>query len=289
MKSVTVNIREISTQAKSAWSGLLPDREVDAVLSLLFEFRLGWNRTQQIIRREDLLDPDTISFLNEDIQQICKGRPVQHITGIGWFMDMPFIVSGDVLIPRPETEELVLAASASLSKIKQLVILDLCTGSGCIAIALKKMYPESHIRAVDVSEKALQIAKENEAHLLGGRSIEWKRLDILESECIQGDEDLVISNPPYIPLNELDALDKNVRDYEPHIALFTPSNDPLQFYRVIGDSFAKIGKPGASLWFECHEDYSHHVAEYLKTLGLQAVEIHCDMQNKPRMVRAIKG
>jgi release factor glutamine methyltransferase len=284
-----VNIREISTQAKSAWSGLLPDREVDAVLSLLFEFRLGWNRTQQIIRREDLLDPDTISFLNEDIQQICKGRPVQHITGIGWFMDMPFIVSGDVLIPRPETEELVLAASASLSKIKQLVILDLCTGSGCIAIALKKMYPESHIRAVDVSEKALQIAKENEAHLLGGRSIEWKRLDILESECIQGDEDLVISNPPYIPLNELDALDKNVRDYEPHIALFTPSNDPLQFYRVIGDSFAKIGKPGASLWFECHEDYSHHVAEYLKTLGLQAVEIHCDMQNKPRMVRAIKG
>jgi release factor glutamine methyltransferase len=284
-----VNIREISTQAKSEWSGLLPDREVDAVLSLLFEFRLGWNRTQQIIRREDMLDPDMIDILNEDIQQIRKGRPVQHITGIGWFMDMPFKVSGDVLIPRPETEELVLASSASLSKVKEPVILDLCTGSGCIAISIKKIHPESHIRAVDVSEKALQIAKENEAHLLGGPSIEWKRLDVLESACIQGDEDLVISNPPYIPLNESDALDKNVRDYEPHIALFTPSNDPLQFYRVIGDAFAKVGKPGASLWFECHEDYSHSVADYLKTLGLQAVEIHCDMQKKPRMVWALKG
>lgn len=285
-----VKLRDLQTIAARELSGALPTREINTVFSLLAEYHLGWNRTEQLLKSDENLIPEIAENILNNISEIKSGRPVQHITGIGWFLDMPFKVNSDVLIPRPETEELVIHASKSVSQVTNPIILDICSGSGCIAISLKKLIPGSTVRAIEVSENAMAIARQNERDLLSPDSdqIHWINADALVVPLLKGDEDLVISNPPYIPANELEMLPENVRNFEPHFALFSPTDDPLLFYRVISKSFAAMAKIGAQLWFECHEDYSQQLAELLITLNLKEVKILNDMQKKPRMVMGKK-
>lgn len=284
-----MNLRELKSSAKIKLSGTTTDREAETIIFTLVEHRLGLNRTQQLLQDDVVIDTDTVNLLLSDVESVAQGKPVQYITGIGWFMDMPFSVNADVLIPRPETEELVLAARDAISNITAPVILDLCTGSGCIAISLKRLLPQSRVKGVDVSVAALQLAAKNGEKLLSPNAVEWIAGDVLLQSFITGEEDLVISNPPYIPLSEEDTLPQNVREFEPHLALFTPTHDPLLFYRVIGEQFNRHAKSSARLWFECHEIYAEGVILLLQSLGLTEVRLHKDMQQKDRMVQAIKG
>lgn len=209
------------------------------------------------------------------------GRPVQYLLGHCEFCELDFRVREGCLIPRPETEELVYNIRHHNRSARR--ILDIGTGSGCIAIALKKLLPEAEVTALDYSVEALEIARENATHLdCEVRFIEGDALKLEES--LSGPFDLIVSNPPYIPQSESERMRRNVLDYEPHEALFVPDQDPLRFYRAIGRSALKLLTDEGSLWFEVHEEFADQTAEMLRLEGFSRVEILLDLNDKKRMV-----
>ena len=231
-----------------------------------------------------LADPDAtieIPDFEQLAQELASGRPLQYIVGHTEFYGLDFRVREGCLIPRPETEELVdniLKKHPSAHR-----ILDVGTGSGCIAIALKKGLPEAQITALDRSEEALEIARENCQHLAA--EIDLRKGDALSLEAwVEGPFDVIVSNPPYIPRSEEQLMRKNVLDFEPHEALFVPDKEPLLFYRAIGRSALNLLSPNGSLWFEVHENYADQTAEMLKEEGFGEVEVICDLFDKKRMV-----
>ena len=231
-----------------------------------------------------LADPDAtieIPDFEQLAQELASGRPLQYIVGHTEFYGLDFRVREGCLIPRPETEELVdniLKKHPSAHR-----ILDVGTGSGCIAIALKKGLPEAQITALDRSEEALEIARENCQHLAA--EIDLRKGDALSLEAwVEGPFDVIVSNPPYIPQSEERLMRKNVLDFEPHEALFVPDKEPLLFYRAIGRSALNLLSPNGSLWFEVHENYADQTAEMLKEEGFGEVEVICDLFDKKRMV-----
>ncbi len=231
-----------------------------------------------------LADPDAtieIPDFEQLAQELASGCPLQYIVGHTEFYGLDFRVREGCLIPRPETEELVdkiLKKHPSAHR-----ILDVGTGSGCIAIALKKGLPEAQITALDRSEEALEIARENCQHLAA--EIDLRKGDALSlEEWVEGPFDVIVSNPPYIPRSEEQLMRKNVLDFEPHEALFVPDKEPLLFYRAIGRSALNLLSPNGSLWFEVHENYADQTAEMLKEEGFGEVEVICDLFDKKRMV-----
>lgn len=231
-----------------------------------------------------LADPEEkieIPDFEQLAQELASGRPLQYIVGHTEFYGLDFRVREGCLIPRPETEELVdniLKKHPSAHR-----ILDVGTGSGCIAIALKKGLPEAQITALDRSEEALEIARENCLHLAA--EIDLRKGDALSlEEWVEGPFDVIVSNPPYIPRSEEQLMRKNVLDFEPHEALFVPDKEPLLFYRAIGRSALNLLSPNGSLWFEVHENYADQTAEMLKEEGFGEVEVICDLFDKKRMV-----
>lgn len=233
-----------------------------------------------------LTDPTEIITI-DNIEQIAydlgAGRPVQYIIGECDFCSMPFNVREGVLIPRPETEELVMWAVQEAKAFASPRILDLCTGSGCIAIALKKLIPSATVTAVDISCEALTIARENATKL--NAPIRLLQDDVLQGvEKLQGEEfDLIISNPPYIPLSERANMHINVTEHEPSLALFVEDNDPLIFYREIARFASRSLAPQGRLMFEIHELLADKTIQMLHHEGFQAA-LHHDFLSKPRML-----
>lgn len=218
----------------------------------------------------------------EDLaQELGSGRPVQYIVGHTEFCGLEFRVREGVLIPRPETEELVGHILRNHPSARH--ILDIGTGSGCIAIALKKALPEAQITALDLSDEALEIARENSERL--GAGITLIKGDALCGESYpEGPFEVIVSNPPYIPQSEERLMRRNVLDFEPHEALFVPDSDPLRFYRAIGSEALKRLTPTGSLWFEVHEDFADLTAEMLAGQGYSRVEVLRDLFDKKRMI-----
>ncbi|MBE6195973.1 MAG: peptide chain release factor N(5)-glutamine methyltransferase [Rikenellaceae bacterium] len=218
----------------------------------------------------------------EDLaQELGSGRPVQYIVGHTEFCGLEFRVREGVLIPRPETEELVGHILRKHPSARH--ILDIGTGSGCIAIALKKALPEAQITALDLSDEALEIARENSERL--GAGITLIKGDALCGESYpEGPFEVIVSNPPYIPQSEERLMRRNVLDFEPHEALFVPDSDPLRFYRAIGSEALKRLTPTGSLWFEVHEDFADLTAEMLAGQGYSRVEVLRDLFDKKRMI-----
>jgi release factor glutamine methyltransferase len=217
------------------------------------------------------------------IKDLKKGIPIQHLLGTAHFYGMMLKVTPDVLIPRQETEELVdwiIKEHRENSKIK---ILDVCTGSGCIAFALKKNLPESTVTAIDVSGKALNVAKKNAKELQ--LNVKFKKANALNLVPELKDEsfDIIVSNPPYIPSSDTDTVQKNVLMYEPHLALFVPDEKPLLFYESIA-AFAKKTKP-VILYFEINEDLGDDLTELMSTMGLKDITVKMDLNGKNRMLR----
>lgn len=216
------------------------------------------------------------------LEGLKKKIPIQYLLGKAAFYGLEFEVNPSVLIPRPETEELVEWIIGDIKR-KKVNILDVCTGSGCIALALKKNLPQCNVSALDVSEGALDTAAHNAENL--GLEIELLEEDALELEEGLGKNtfDIIVSNPPYIKEIEKDQVQDNVLKYEPHLALFVPGKDPLKFYKAIA-RFAKTGN-SVTLYFEIHEDRADELRALLEKMGYKHIEVRKDMNGKDRMLK----
>ena len=252
------------------------------------------------------------SFLKEDYEsikaQILRGVPVQYVLGFAWFYGIKFKVNNSVLIPRPETEELVEWVLETINALKNienpLKIIDIGTGSGCIPIILKIKNPSLEVTAIDVSESALITASRNAAR--HNVSVDFKRIDILNEDdwvpmtqsvmarsALISHFDIIISNPPYIPHAEKALMEDNVLSHEPHLALFVDDDNPLVFYEKIADFAIKHGsfplKTNAQrlLFFECNEFNAYEVVSMLHKKGFENIELKKDMSGKDRMIKAV--
>lgn len=221
--------------------------------------------------------------LKNALERLSQQEPWQYVIGKEWFYDLEFKVTPDTLIPRPETEELV-HLILNDNKESALHLLDIGTGTGCIPIVLKKNKPQWLVTACDISEKALDIARENAQ--TNNVEIELERIDILNQHPKRSDWDIIVSNPPYIPLKEKKLMSNNVLHYEPHLALFVEDDDPLLFYEKIGNyAFNHLSKSG-KLYFELNEFYSQEISTLLKNIGFDKVKVVHDLMDKPRMIMA---
>jgi len=258
--------------------------EATVITDWVFEKIAAVKRTELIKNPSQQLDNKTTSQLNLAFAQLLQHKPVQYVLGEAWFYHMKLKVNDHVLIPRPETEELVeLLVADRKSKLIDPVILDIGTGSGCIPIAIKKNLPASMVTSIDVSGDALSLAKENATQ--HNTNIIFMQMDFLE-ESNWGSlpkSDVIISNPPYIPFKEKDKLGKNVTGFEPHLALFVPDASPLIFYEKIA-AFGKLNlMPNGKIYLETHEDHAEEVmALFIKKY--EAVTIKKDIYGKERMV-----
>ena len=232
-----------------------------------------------------IADPDAeTSFAGYETleRQLAAGRPVQYVIGRCEFCGLEFEVGEGVLIPRPETEELVdLVCRGNSSESR---ILDLCTGSGCIAVSIARRLGSHRVEAVDISEKALCYARRNAAR--AGVDVLFMRGDVLDGDIcgFEGEYDAIVSNPPYIPTADMAEMHVNVTGYEPHEALFVPDDNALLFYRAIADAGRRLLGEGGRLYFEIYERLGDEVCALLREKGYRDVELHRDMNSKPRMV-----
>jgi release factor glutamine methyltransferase len=259
------------------------ENEAANITKMVFESLANISRADVLMNPEMEIEQDTFLSLNQALDQLLNHQPIQYVLGEAWFYHLNFKVSDAVLIPRPETEELVDITIQHLKKTNQKTVLDIGTGSGCIPISIKKYIPEISITAVDVSEVALALATTNA--IVHQTIIEFKQVDFLnevEREKL-GMFDIIISNPPYIPNVEIQSMDKHVTEYEPHLALFIPDEDPLIFYKAIL-IFAKnhLNEKG-NIFLETHENFADDVCSLFKDAGYEAI-VKNDLFEKPRMV-----
>jgi release factor glutamine methyltransferase len=225
-------------------------------------------------------------LLDDYAEQLLKHTPIQYVLHKAWFAGMPLYVDNNVLIPRPETEELV-HWIANLDK--PLKILDIGTGSGCIPIALKAKHPEWQVHALDVSAGALEVAKRN---AIGQRTeVEFHLADMLDREAwkLLPMFDIIVSNPPYIRKSEAASMNANVLAFEPHTALFVPDDDALLFYKTIADFAIEHLHPDGLLFFEINEALGTGVCNLLSAKRFKNIELRKDLQGKDRMVKATKN
>ncbi len=222
-------------------------------------------------------------------EELAAGRPVQYVIGETDFCGLSFVVREGVLIPRPETEELVMLTERRAAAFDRPRILAVCTGSGCIAVALGHRIPTAETTALDISREALEIARENGRRL--GVEVEWIEDDALGGMArLAGRRfDVIVSNPPYIPRSEMASMHRNVTGYEPHEALFVDDSDPLAFYRAIARAAVGMLSDGGSLLFEVHELLAERTAEAVCAEGFAEVRIEEDCFGKQRMVCGSKN
>ncbi len=271
---------------QSQLQGLYPDSEIKSFTYLIIEKLTGFSRTQIIVNKNTLFSLKQHHEIESFIEKLKRFIPIQYILEETEFYNLNFIVNDSVLIPRPETEELVDWIQKDNERNAMLSILDIGTGSGCIAISLKQQFPNACVDAFDISEKALETANRNAKrnNLVVGFSI----VDILKQPDISQKWDIIVSNPPYIPEAEKSEIHANVLDYEPHLALFVPTNNPLLFYREIGVFAQKHLKKNGKLYFEIHRDAGLSCVNLLKEKGFQNIELRKDISQNDRMIKAEK-
>ena len=277
------------------------ERESANIADWVFDSIANNKRLDRFTHKEKEFSNSTIQQLNAVLQRLLAHEPVQYILGEAWFYKMKFFVNEHVLIPRPETEELVEWVVEEIRNkkleirnkgVSQLItnnstILDIGTGSGCIAVALKKELQNAEVFAVDVSEDALQVAKKNA--LDQNAVINFIQFDFLNEDVWQTlpTFDVIVSNPPYIPEDEKNKLAKNVTEYEPHLALFVANDDPFIFYKKIASFAAMHLKQNGKFFVEVHEDYSEEVQQIFAKKNF-TTEIKKDMYGRERMIKAYR-
>lgn len=259
--------------------------ESEAMIRLIFQHLKGWSATDMIINENKPLSSYIVEQIREIVGRLLKDEPIQYIVGEAYFYGLDFLVNPGVLIPRPETEELV-EMVVNGNKRSDLNVLDACTGSGCIAVALARNLPFPVITAVDNSDKALEIAKENAAKMKV--KIKLEKADIFEYEPEEESLDIIVSNPPYVDESEKKNMEANVLEYEPHEALFVPDDNPLLYYRRIVNIGKKALKPGGRIYFEMNPRHADAMRVLLETQGFTAIHSHLDIHGKRRFITAIK-
>jgi release factor glutamine methyltransferase len=279
-----MSLQDTKQAIKHQLGNLYDAIEMNSMVNIIIEEVTGWDALHQNIHKNDALEPSQIEQLDHYVKQLLTGKPLQYIIQKAWFLGKAYFVNEAVLIPRPETEELVewIIEYAQIIN-KPLSILDIGTGSGCIPISLKLAIPNAHITAIDISKEALAIAEQNAASY--HTEIEWIAQDILQTKQLKDRYDIMVSNPPYIPLREKLAMQKQVADHEPEIALFVPDQFPLIFYSKIAHIGKSALKPNGQLFFEIHYDQGEAIIALLNEMGYHA-ELRQDIFGKDRMVRA---
>lgn len=261
--------------------------EIKSIAHLVFAKILGLDRTDILAAKPVTLEPELEEKLYAIAQRINKHEPVQYILGEAEFFGRLFQVNASVLIPRPETEYLIheILHYANLHKKHDLKILDIGTGSGCIPVTLKKELPEASVTATDISIDALTVARNNATML--NASVDFIQHDILAQDIPLGGLDVVVSNPPYIAQTEEAAMNSNVLQYEPHLALFVPDDDALKFYKAIAIKAHEVLVRGGLLIVEINERFGNETAAVLKANDYHHVAIIKDLDGKDRIVKGI--
>ena len=282
-------VRDIERYIRTELDELYPEGELRMFTQMLFEAYMGWSTAQLLLHRDDTINQSDLLKFHWAVEDLKQYRPIQHIIGYTDFCDCRIAVSPDVLIPRPETEEIVLKATELLNdsgaNVQEGNFLDLCTGSGCIAIALAKQFPKAKVYAVDISAKALDLAQKNAER--NHVAVEFVQSDILQETFALPCPtfDLIISNPPYIQEKERCDMERNVLEYEPSLALFVPDKDPLKFYRAIGLYALQHLTCKGLLILEINEHLGSATCQLLQDIGF-VTQLLQDFRGKDRSIIA---
>jgi release factor glutamine methyltransferase len=286
MNKTNKTLKETITFIKGELIELYPTTEIESFIYLIFDHLLNYSKIDIHLNSDKNLSENITAKVSEIVSDLKNHNPIQYILGEIEFYDLTFKVAPGVLIPRQETEELVhMIINDFKSANKELSILDIGTGSGCIAISLANNISGSTVNAYDISDTALKIANDNAE--LNRVNVEFKKVDILEYKDQITDKkfDIIVSNPPYVRELEKKMMQNNVLDYEPDLALFVPDNDPLKFYIAITE-FAKVNlNKGGYLYFEINEYLPEEMKKMLSEKGFNS-EVYYDLNDKARMMKA---
>ena len=272
---------------QSELQGLYPETEIKSFSYLIIEKLTGYTRTEVYVNKNTLFSKEQQTIIESFIEKLKKFVPIQYILGETEFYGLTFNVNESVLIPRPETEELVDWIQKENDLNGNLHILDIGTGSGCIAIALKHEFPNSSVDAFDISEKAIETAQSNANR--NRLEVNFALVDILNAPCFTEKWAIIVSNPPYITESEKGNILSNVLYHEPHLALFVPDNDPLLFYRNIALFARQHLQPNGKLYFEINRSEGKTCIELLTGMGFFDVMLKKDILGNDRMVKAINN
>ena len=278
---------------------IYPITEIDSFFFLLLEEYLGFRRVDIVLKSDFKITQETLNLLQSATKQLEQEVPLQYIIGKTEFYGLPFVVNKHVLIPRPETEELVAwvvsessrfktfnTSTKQTTETKQLKILDIGTGSGCIPISLKKQLPFAKISAIDISKEALTVAKKNA--VLNNVDIHFILQDILKTVALDQHYDIIISNPPYVRELEKKELKNNVLKNEPHVALFVENDNPLIFYSKIAELAKKYLNKNGLLFFEINQYLGTETIDLVNKKGLKNIQLKKDMFGNDRIIVASK-
>lgn len=266
---------------------IYPETEIGSIRNLLLSEITGFTRAQLLANKNTKISDNQEFLLKKYVAQLKKHTPIQYVIGQTEFYGLLFKVNSSVLIPRPETEELIEWIQQSLANLDSYQMLDIGTGSGCIAITLKSIFKKSNVSAFDISDEALKTATINAK--LNNCEISFHKRDILTLQNSDLQYDVIVSNPPYIPEHEKSEILPNVLNHEPHIALFVPNNNPLVFYNAIAVFALKNLKTKGLLFFEIHKDFGIQIVELLQKLGFENVILRQDISGNNRMIKAQKN
>lgn len=272
-----MTIKEINNCFNQELSSLYDEAEIQAIFRYYIEIKL--NILDSFLFNDNQIQYEIESF-DKDLEDLIKGKPIQHVVGKAFFYDYFFHVNEHTLIPRPETEELIYLITEQYPKETPLKIIDLGTGSGCIPITLNKLFPNSEVTAIDISEEALKVAKRNNEIL--ETKVKFIQQDLLQDFNLNEEFNIIISNPPYIRDLEKKDMHRNVLDYEPHLALFVSDDDPLIFYRRVAEFGLKHLKPNGKIFCEINQYLGMETKEMFLN-HYKNVVIHKDISSNDRI------
>lgn len=286
-----MRIEEIYLQTINTLSKIYDEGEASQIANLVLENITGLNRITRVIQKEKELSKDEIEIIESYVSSLLVFKPIQYVIKEAWFAGLKLYVDESVLIPRPETEELVHWIKKEFPfniQIDNFNILDIGTGSGCVAISLKKHFAFADVQAIDISNNALKVAHKNAS--INNTLINFKELDILNrNDWSQLQEyDIIVSNPPYIKKSEALDMSKNVLDYEPHAALFVPDKNALMFYVAISEFAKNSLKQNGKIYFEINESHAKEVFQIMEAYGFNNIELKKDLYGKDRMIKGEK-
>ena len=276
---------QVISDIKSALAAAYPEGEVRAFVRILFEEWMHYSTVDIYMRADSEVPPFMVEKMRHAVQRLLRHEPIQHIVGVAHFHGHRFAVSKHTLIPRPETEQLVDMIVDRNHDVPDLCVLDIGTGSGCIACSLARALRFAEVHAFDISQPALDLAAENARNL--GVKVAFHHVDILNAVPQPQQFHIIVSNPPYICMHEQQLMEDNVLRYEPHSALFVPDNDPLLFYRAIARYASVALKPGGKLYFEINAAYGNDTAKLLSEFHFADIEVGRDFYGRDRFVSAL--
>ena len=292
-------IKELKTHFFNSLKNIQDEQEIESFFFILTEYLHNLKRVDVALNPNFEISEEEVEKWNVILAELQQEKPIQHITGEAWFYGLKFEVNENTLIPRPETEELVewiIESIKSEVQSRKLEILDIGTGTGCIPISVKTNLPQANVSAIDISEKALEVAKRNAAS--NKVEINFIQTNILEVEDLSQlptlnsqlptSFDIIVSNPPYVRNLEKQEIKKNVLDYEPHLALFVEDTDALLFYRKIAQLALKNLSPNGLLFFEINQYLGKETVELLENLGFKNIELKKDIYGNDRMVKSTR-